>query len=107
MRSRILTLLLFIHCAALLVSAQNSTKRQLVRQVSNGRFVSFRSETSATDNKQLPESKSPAALLYSQALPGENRIIHRVITAAEGRGIFGYDLWVKADPQTKKFNLAV
>jgi len=107
MRSRILTLLLFIHCAALLVSAQNSAKRQLVLQVSNGGFVSFRSETSATDNKQLPESKSPAALLYSQALPGENRIIHRVLTDAEGRVIFGYDLWVNADPQTKKFNLAV
>jgi hypothetical protein len=55
----------------------------------------------------LPDSKSLAALLYAQTFAGENRIIHRVITDAEQNVVFGYDLWVNADPVTKKFSLAV
>src|SRR5215213_4925306 len=105
MRNRLWILLLLIHCLAFAAAAQNPAKRQLVMQVSNGGFVSFRSETPGT--KSLPDSNSLAALLYSQAFTAENRIIHRVLTDAQKNVVFGYDLWVNADPITKKFSLAV
>lgn len=105
MRSRIWILLLFIHCLGFAASAQNPARRQLVMQISSGGFVAFRSETPGS--KDLPDGKSLAALLYSQAFAGENRIIHRVITDAQQNVVFGYDLWVSADPVTKKFSLAV
>ena len=105
MRNRFWILPLLIHCLAVAAAAQNPAKRQLVMQVSNGGFVAFRSETPGT--KSLPDSNSLAALLYSQAFAGENRIIHRVLTDAQKNVVFGYDLWVNADPITKKFSLAV
>jgi hypothetical protein len=105
MRNKIWILLLFIHCLALAAAAQNPAKRQLVMQVSNGGFVAFRSEMPGT--KSLPDSNSLAALLYSQAFAGENRIIHRVLTDAQNNVVFGYDLWVNADPIARKFSLAV
>jgi len=105
MRNRIWILLLAIHCLALTAAAQNSAKRQLVLQVSNGGFVAFRSETSGSQN--ISDSQSLAALLYSQAFAGENRIIHRVLTDAQQNVVFGYDLLVSADPFTKKFRLVV
>ena len=105
MRSRIWVLLLCMHCLGIAASAQNPARRQLVMQVSSGGFVAFRSETPGS--KDLPDTRSLAALLYAQAFAGENRIIHRVITDAQQNVVFGYDLWVSADPVTKKFSLAV
>jgi hypothetical protein len=107
MRNRILTLLVVLHCLGFAVSAQNSAKRQVVLQVSNGGFVAFRSETSTPGTRPLPDDKSPAALLYSQAFAGEDRIIHRVLTDAEQNVVFGYDLRISADPITKKFSVTV
>jgi hypothetical protein len=74
-------------------------------QVANGGYVAFRSETPGAKN--VPDSNSLAALLYSQAFSGENRIIHRVLTDAQKNVVFGYDLWVSADPISKKFSVAV
>jgi hypothetical protein len=74
-------------------------------QVSNGGFVAFRSETPGA--RSAPDSNSLAALLYSQVFTADNRIIHRVLTDAQKNVVFGYDLWVNADPITKKFSLAV
>jgi hypothetical protein len=105
MRSRFWILLLSIQCLALTAMAQNPAKRQIVLQLSTGGFVAFRSETPGSKN--APEGKSLASMLYSQALAGDNRIIHRVLTDAEQNVVFGYDLWVSADPVTKKFSLAV
>ena len=105
MRSRIWILLLLFHCLGFAVSAQNPARRQLIMQISSGGFVAFKSETSGS--KDLADGKSLAALLYAQAFAGDNRIIHRVITDAQQNVIFGYDLWVSADPLTKKFSLAV
>ena len=105
MRNRFWILLLSIHFLAIGAAAQNPAKRQLVLQLSTGGFVAFRSETPGSKN--IPESKSLASLLYSQAFAGENRIIHRVLTDAQQNVVFGYDLWVSADPNTKKFSLAV
>ena len=107
MKNRIWILLLLIHCLGFATSAQNPAKRQVVLQLSNGGFVSFRSETSAPGNKPQPDGKSLAALLYAQAFAGDNRIIHRVLTDAQQNVVFGYDLWVSADPITKKFSVAV
>jgi hypothetical protein len=108
MRSRIWILLICIHCLGLAAFAQQSpARRQLVLQVSSGGFVAFRSETSAPGSKTLPDGNALAALLYSQALPGENRIIHRVLTDAQQNVVFGYDLWISADPVTRKFTVAV
>lgn len=106
MRNRLWALLLCLHCLAFAAAAQNPAKRQLVLQVSNGGFVAFRSETSASGSKSSPIN-SPAALLYSQTFAGENRIIHRVLTDAQQNVIFGYDLLVSADPVTKNFSLVV
>jgi len=100
-------LLICIPYLAVSVAAQSLAKRQLVLPLSDGGFVAFRSETSASDNTQAMATQSLASLLYSQALAGENRIIHRVLTDANSRVIFGYDLWVNSDPITRKFRLAV
>jgi hypothetical protein len=105
MRSKFWILLLSIHCLALTAAAQNPAKRQIVLQVSNGGFVAFRSETPGSNN--APESKSLASLLYSQAFAGDNRIIHRVLTDEQQNVVFGYDLWISADPNTRKFSVAV
>ena len=105
MRIRFWILLLLIHCFAVAAPAQNPAKRQLVMQVSNGGFVAFRSETPGA--RTAPDSNSLAALLYSQVFTGENRIIHRVLTDAQKNVVFGYDLWINADPISKKFSLVV
>ena len=105
MRSRIWILLLCLHCCAFASAAQGTAKRQVVLQVSNGGFVAFRSETSG--DKAVADPGALSALLYSQAFTGENRIIHRVLTDAQQNVVFGYDLWISADPVTKKFSVAV
>lgn len=105
MRNKFWLLLFSIQCLALTAIAQNPAKRQIVLQVSNGGFVAFRSETPGS--KGAPESKSLSSLLYSQAFAGENRIIHRVLTDAQQNVVFGYDLWITADPISKKFSIAV
>lgn len=106
-RSRIWALLLCMHCLALAATAQSPAKRQLVLPVSNGGFVAFRSETSVPANAHTKENGSLSALLFAQAVAGENRVIHRVLTDAERRVVFAYDLSVNADPVTKKFRLIV
>ena len=105
MKNRIWILLLCVHTLAFTAAAQSPAKRQLVMQVINGGFVGFRSETSAPGSKT--DNNSLAALLYSQAFAGENRIIHRVLTDAQKNVVFGYDLSISADPVTKKFSVAV
>ena len=107
MTSKFWVLLIGLHCLSVTVAAQSPAKRQLVLPLSDGGFVAFRSETSASDSKQVMATQSLASLIYSQALAGENRIIHRVLTDADKRVIFGYDLWVNSDPITRKFSLAV
>ncbi len=105
MRNKLWILLLLIHCLGVAAAAQNPAKRQLVMQVSNGGFVAFRSETPGA--KSTPDSNSLAALLFSQAFAGNNRVIHRVLTDAQNNVVFGYDLWINADPISRKFSVAV
>ena len=107
MRSKITALLVCIHCLGLIGIAQTTARRQLVLQVSNGGFISFKSEASATDNKRVVDKQSLEASIYSNAQVDENRVIHRVLTDASKRVIFSYDLSVSADPATRKFALTV
>lgn len=107
MTNKVFLVLLCLHLFALAAAAQNPAKRQVVLPLSNGGFVAFRSETSAPADQIVPDGKSHAALLYSQAFVGENPIIHRVLTDAQQNVVFGYDLWISADPVTKKFSVAV
>jgi len=107
MRNRILIFLLCLHGLAISAAAQNPAMHQLILQVSNGGFVAFRSETSAPNSQNSSDNNSFATLLYSQAFAGKGQIIHRVLTDAQQNVVFGYDLWVNADPLTKKFSVAV
>lgn len=107
MKTRFACLLLLIPCLAFVASAQTPAKRPLVLRVANGGFISFRSETSAIDNQRSVNGESLSAQLYSQAVADENRIIHRVLTDAEHRVVFGYDLLVNSDPVARRFSLAV
>jgi len=102
-----LIVIFMVLCLGVATKAQTSAVRPLVLQVTNGGYISFKSETSSNDSQATAGSQSLASLIYSQALTDENRIIHRVLTDADQRVIFGYDLWVRSDPLTKKFSLAV
>ena len=105
MRSKFWILLLCIQLFGLTALAQNPAKRQLVLPLANGGFVAFRSEMPG--DKNAANNNSLSGLLYAQAFAGENRIIHRVLTDAQQNVVFGYDLWINADPITKKFSVAV
>ena len=107
MRNKLLTFLLLIYCLAATVRAQIPASPQLVLQVANGGFVSFRSETSAADDQGDQGVKSLPATLSSQAVAGKNQIIHRVVTDSNRQVIFGYDLWIESNPETMQFNLAI
>jgi len=106
MRNRFWIFLLCFHGFAISAAAQNPAIHQLILPLSTGGFVAFRSETSIP-NKTTSDDNSLAMLLYSQAFAGGDRIIHRVLTDAQQNVVFGYDLWVNADPLTKKFSVAV
>jgi hypothetical protein len=70
--------------------------------------VGFRSETAWTDTKKVsPELQRVPAVLSSQALADDNRIIHRVLKDTGGRFIFGYDLWVEPNPTSRNFKIVV
>lgn len=106
MRSKLWILLIYVHCLGFIAAAQSPAKRQLVLPISTGGFVSFRSETSGPANSQRKDNPL-SALLFAQAVAGDDRVIHRVLTDSESRIVFAYDLAINSDPVTKKFNLAV
>jgi len=107
MISRLVALIVLLHCMAGALAAQFAAKRQVVLQVSNGGFIAFKSQASATDPQKPFDTQSLASIINSQALADENRVIHRVLTDAQEHVIFGYDLWVTSDPLTRKFSLAI
>lgn len=89
-------------------TAQEPARRQLVVPLADGGFVAFKSETAWTDTKKAsPQLQQVPAVLSSKALPDKNRTIHRVLKDTGGRFIFGYDLWVGPNPETKQFKIIV
>lgn len=111
MRSKVLRLSIWPLCLLVLsvaTSAQGQAKRQTVVALADGGFVAFKSETTWTDQKKVsPEMQRVPAVLDSQALADENRIVHRVLKDARGRFIFGYDLSVTPNPALKQFKIVV
>lgn len=106
--NRVLTWALCLLAFSCVAAAQEPAKRQLVVALAEGGFVAFKSETAWTDTKKAsPELQRVPAVLSSQALADENRIIHRVLKDTGGRFIFGYDLWVAPNPAAKQFKLVV
>ena len=108
MISKTLTLVLLLFLVFLTAPAQDGAKRQLVVPLAEGGFVAFRNETNWTDIKKA-SADLPAAppILDSQALIDGNNIIHRVLEDRAGRFVFGYDLWVSANPTTRQFTIVV
>lgn len=91
-----------------MATAQLPAKRQLIVPLPEGGFVAFKSETSWTDTKKTSaEVQRAPAILGSQALADENRVIHRVLQDTGGRFVFGYDLWVAPNPVSKQFKIVV
>jgi hypothetical protein len=111
MRSKLIKVLTIAFCLLALsgvAAAQAPAKRQLIVPLPEGGFVAFKSETSWTDTKKVsPELQRVPAVLSSQALADDNRIIHRVLKDTGGRFIFGYDLWVEPNLTAKNFKIVV
>src|SRR5258708_29459569 len=100
-----LALLLAAPCA---VSSQDCVKRLVVVPLSEGGFVAFKSETAWADrsNSSL-KLQEVRGTFESKALVDEGHIIHRVLVDSEGNFVFGYDLFVEAQPGAKQFRIAV
>src|SRR5260370_31582494 len=107
MRSSMLVLTLLLLSLSNASSAQGSAARQLIVSVPGGGFVSFKNEAAWTDIRQAVDSQKLPAALSSLALADRNQTIHRMVRDNNGRFIFGYDLWVSADPSAKQFKIAV
>lgn len=105
---RVLTLAFYLLALPLGATAQEMAKRQLIVPLVEGGFVAFKSETSWTDTKKVsPEVQRVPAVLGSLALPDDNQVIHRVLSDTAGRFIFGYDLWVAPNPDSRQFKIVV
>jgi hypothetical protein len=105
---KVLTIALCLLASFFAATAQEPAKRQLVVSLADGGFVAFKSETAWTDTKKVsPELQRVPAVLSSQAVADDNRIIHRVLKDTGGRFIFGYDLWVAPNPTSKNFKIVV
>lgn len=106
--NKVLTWAFCLLALSCVTTAQEPARRQLVVPLADGGFVAFKSETAWTDTKKAsPQLQQVPAVLSSKALPDKNRIIHRVLKDTGGRFIFGYDLWVGPNPETKQFKIIV
>ena len=108
MISRSLILASLLLSVSIGATAQEASKRQLIVRLAEGGFVAFKSEANWTDIKRAStELQSAPAILDSQAHLDDNHLIHRVLEDQGGRFVFGYDLWVTANPTLKQFRIAV
>lgn len=95
-----------------LAAGQEGTRRNVVVPLADGGFVAFKSETawsgaggpaaSTGAGSQIPQGEFRA-----QAFVDDNRVIHRVLSDAAGKYVFGYDLLIEAVPASKTFTIAV
>lgn len=107
MISRVLIFVSLLLTVSIGAAAQDAAKRQLIVPLAEGGFVAFKNEANWTDMKRAStESQSAPAILGSQAHL-DNHIIHRVLEDQGGRLVFGYDLFVTANPALKQFRIAV
>ena len=106
MRSKLWPLI-FLMLLPAAAQAQDFTARQLIVSLPEGGFVSFKNETAWTDLRQALDRRRLPAALGSQAVADQNQTIHRVLRDNDGKFVFGYDLWVAADPTTRQFTISV
>lgn len=103
--SALLSLLLFTPA---LLSAQDDAARHQVVPLRDGGFVAFKSESARIDKSRATEMvPTVQGGLRSQALVTDDQVIHRVLQNPRGEYIFGYDLVVQADADSKKFTITV
>src|SRR5262249_18052084 len=107
MKSSLLFLALALMSLTITADAEDLNAKPLIVPLPAGGFVSFQNQTAWTDLRQAFNSRELPGVLGSQALPDHDQIIHRVLRNNEGRFVFGYDLWVIADPTTRQFKVAV
>lgn len=108
MRSKGLMLAILLLLLSLPVVAQEAARRNVVVPLAEGGFVAFKSETAWTDAAGAAAVVPvPQGEFRAQAFVDEDRVIHRVLTDAAGKYVFGYDLLIEAVPASKTFTIAV
>lgn len=112
MRSRslflaFLVLILMLMGLPVRVLGQDFTTKQLIVALPEGGFVSFKNQTAWTDLRQALDLRKLPAALGSQTVSDHNQTIHRVLRDNDGKFVFGYDLWITADSNTKQFTISV
>jgi hypothetical protein len=108
MRSSLRALLFVLLFTPALLQAQADATRPQVVLLRDGGFVAFKSESAPTATKNsagiVPALQGG---LRAQALVTEDQIIHRVLQNPKGEYIFGYDLVVTAEADSKQFTITV
>ena len=92
-----------------LAAGQEGTRRNVVVPLADGGFVAFKSETAWSRGGIGTAAGSQITLgeFKAQAFVDDNRVIHRVLSDAAGKYVFGYDLLIEAVPASKTFTIAV
>jgi hypothetical protein len=108
MRSRIIALLFGLLVLPAPGLAQEDSAREQVVPLADGGFVAFKSEAAGTGKSGTAEIvETLQGGFRSQALVGNDRVIHRVLMDQSGKYIFGYDLLIQSLAASKKFNITV
>lgn len=112
MRSKALVLAFSFLTVALVgpivVTSQERDRRQLIVPLSEGGFVSFKSETAWAERNKTPLNTQEALGTFAtKALVDEGHLIHRVLMDAQGTAVFGYDLFVEPQPGARQFRIAL
>ena len=85
---------------------QERGPRQLIVPLAEGGFVAFQAETAFSETRKTADGEPSRAVFDSQALVDDKQVIHRVLVDAEGKPVFGYDLFVSPNPALKQFRVA-
>jgi hypothetical protein len=82
---------------------------QFVMPLHGEGFIAFRIEAAPVGGAPQAAAKLDEiqASLASQALLGDNHVVHRALVDAEGSFVFGYDLVVEPVAATKQFKVSV
>ncbi len=108
MRNKILALMFGLVFVPALVNAQEDGASQQVVALAEGGFVAFKSEAAGTGKGSATEVvRTLQGGFRSQALVGDDHVVHRMLMDQAGRYVFGYDLLIQALPAARKFNITV
>ncbi len=115
MKNRILITIALLLSTVGATNAQNDADKTIV-SLPDGGYVSLRNETTAIDlrsailsrmKQQRSDPTQTPATLVTQTIADRNQTVHRILRDHEGRFVFGYDLWISGDKQTRRFKVAV